>query len=117
MGTFQVPLEIRNPANHRTETVEALVDTGATYSVAPASLLHRLGIQPDRVMTFDVASGESVEYATAWAGFSAAGCTGFARVVFGPEGQYILGATTLEDLALAVDPKRRRLIPGDNPLI
>ena len=117
MGTFQVSLEIRNPANHQSETVNALVDTGATYSVAPASLLLRLGIEPNRVMTFDIASGESVEYPTALAGFAAEGYSGFARIVFGPEDQYILGATTLEDLALAVAPKRRRLIPGDNPLI
>ena len=93
------------------------MDTGATYSVAPASLLRGLGIEPTRVMTFDIASGESVEYPTALAGFAAAGYSGFARIVFGPEDQYIMGATTLEDLALAVDPKRRHMILGDNPLI
>jgi hypothetical protein len=39
-----------------------------------------------------------------------------ARVVFGPEGQFLLGATTLEDLLLTVDPIEQRLVPVEAPL-
>jgi predicted aspartyl protease len=116
MGVFRVPLEIGNPLNQFTETVEALVDTGAIFSMAPSSLLHRLGLEPVRRVTFRTATGEPVEYPTGWASFSAEGRNGMARVVFGPEGQFLLGATTLEDLLLTVDPIEQRLVPVEAPL-
>ena len=48
MGTFSVEMMVGNPDSAARETVEALVDTGATFSVMPASLLHRLGIEATR---------------------------------------------------------------------
>ena len=48
MGTFQVRLEIAGPSRERFEPVEALVDTGSTYTVLPRSLLQELGIPVDR---------------------------------------------------------------------
>ncbi|MFQ5880385.1 MAG: aspartyl protease family protein, partial [Dehalococcoidia bacterium] len=48
MGTFRVTIEVGDPQGERFEAVEALVDTGATYSVAPRSLLERLGVRPHR---------------------------------------------------------------------
>ena len=117
MGVFRVPLEIGNPANQRTEIVEALVDTGATFSMVPASILRELGLEPSRTVTFRIASGESVEYPTAWASFSAGGRSGMARVIFGPEDQYLLGATTLEDLLLVPDPIGERLVPTEALLL
>jgi predicted aspartyl protease len=117
MGVFRVPLEIGNPIDQRTETVEALVDTGAIFSMAPSSLLQTLGIEPVRQVRFRTATGESVEYPTGWASFSAEGQSGRARVVFGPEGQFLLGATTLEDLLLTVDPIEQRLVPVEGLLL
>ena len=35
MGTFRVTIEIGDPAGRHYETVEALVDTGATYTTVP----------------------------------------------------------------------------------
>lgn len=40
-----------------------------------------------------------------------------ARVAFGPEGQYMMRATTLEDLALVVDPVDQRLIEQEDLLM
>jgi predicted aspartyl protease len=117
MGVFRVPLEIGNPLNQFTETVEALVDTGAIYSMAPSSLLSGLGIEPIETITFNVADGRTVDYPTAWAAFRAAGRRGMARVIFGPENRYLLGATTLEDLRLIPDPINQRLVPGETPLL
>ena len=111
MGTFNVAVTI-SPADFSAgETITALVDTGSTCSMAPASLLRRLGIAPAQTIEFELADGEIVEYATGWAGFSAAGRRGYGRVIFGPEDEYILGATALEDLALMVDPVNYRLVP------
>ena len=64
MGIFRVPLHVGNPGNGHSETVQALVDTGATFSMMPASLLQRLGIEAVRSATFRIASGETVDYPT-----------------------------------------------------
>ena len=113
MGTFRVSLKVGNLITGATETVNALVDTGATYSMIPASVLEGLGIAPARLRRFLVANGERVEYQTALAYFETGGYEGEARVVFGPEGQYLLGATALEDMLLVVDPIGKRLIPEE----
>ena len=41
MGIFNVALEIGDPQGQRYETVEAMVDSGAAYTIMPASLLTR----------------------------------------------------------------------------
>lgn len=113
MGTFRVPMEIRNRATQQAETVDALVDTGARYSMAPASLLHRLGIDADRTMRFRVATGDTVNYPTGAADFLVEGLSVPSRIIFGPDGQYLLGAVTLQELSLVVDPGEERLIPEE----
>ena len=40
-----------------------------------------------------------------------------ARVSFGPEGTYLMGSTTLEDMGLVVDPVDQRLAPQDDLLM
>ena len=110
---FSVPLVVGNIHTGQAETVEAVVDTGAAYSLIPASLLRRLAIEPVRTMRFGTASGEAGRYGVGEARFSAEGETCTANVVFGPEGKFLLGAMTLEGLALAVDPRKKRLIPEE----
>src|SRR3970040_2760819 len=61
MGTFRVSIEVGDPAGQRYETVEALVDTGATYATLPAPLLHALGVVPHARETFVLADGRRVE--------------------------------------------------------
>lgn len=112
MGTFRVSLLVGNPRNGISETVDALVNTGASYSMMPASLLSRLGIETERTVSLRVASGQSFQFPTGVANFATEGYNGTARVVFGPENQYLMGATTLEDLALAADPIAQRLLPA-----
>jgi len=57
VGTFRVAVEIGDAAGERWETVEALVDTGATYTTVPAALLRRLGVTPHVRDTFVLAVG------------------------------------------------------------
>ncbi|MYC37730.1 MAG: Retroviral aspartyl protease [Chloroflexi bacterium] len=116
MGTFTVSLTVGNLETGATETVNALVDTGATYSMIPASVLERIGITPTRSRRLRIASGERVERQTALAFFETEGYEGEARVVFGPEGLYLLGATALEDMLLVVDPVSKRLVPEESLL-
>ena len=117
MGTFSVDLWVGNLFAEAGTTVSALVDTGATNTMLPASLLHELGIEPVETRFARVADGRRVELQTAWARFSVQGRNAVARVAFGPEGQYLMGATTLEDLALVVDPVDQRLIEQEDLLM
>ena len=117
MGTFRVNLSVGNLFNDASASVEALVDTGATHSMIPGSLLQELGIEPVETRVSRIADGSRLELQTAWARFSAEGRNAVARVSFGPEGTFLLGATTLEDMGLAVDPVDQRLIVQDDLLM
>ena len=61
MGTFRVSIEVGDPAGERYEAVEAVVDTGATYTALPATLLGELGVVPHARATFLLADGRQVE--------------------------------------------------------
>ena len=117
MGIFSVELTVRNRDTLVGETVLAVVDTAATISVMPASVLNRLGIEPLRTRRFRLANDETVEYRTGMALFETSDRDGEASVAFGPEGRYLMGVTTIEELAFVVDPIRRRLIPEDMMLL
>ena len=117
MGTFRVNLWVGNLFTDAGASVEALVDTGATHSMVPGSLLQELGIEPVETRTSRIADGSRMELHTAWARFSAGGRNAVARVSFGPEGTYLMGSTTLEDMGLVVDPVDQRLAPQDDLLM
>lgn len=117
MGLFSVPLRVR-PLHQagllndgKSATVMAVVDTGAYYSVLPDSLLRALGVEPLEIVTFGLASGETVEYLTGFAVLETQGHFGIGRVVFGPEGRCRLGKLSLRDMRLEVDAAAKRLIP------
>ena len=117
MGTFSVDLWVGSIFTEAGATVHALVDTGATNSMLPASLLYDLGIEPVETRIARVADGRRVELQTAWARFSIQGRNAVARVAYGPEGEYLMGATTLEDLGMVVDPVDKRLIVQEDLLM
>ena len=112
MGTFKYPLRISSMDGQEVREIEATVDTGAAYTTLPASLLRELGIEPIDKRTFLLADGRRVdmEYGRAWATVN--GSSEVTIVVFGEEeAPALLGAYTLEGLALAVDPIAQRLVP------
>ena len=112
MGTFQVSIEIGDPAGQRYEMVEALVDTGASYTMVPAPLLERLGVTPHVRAPFLLADGRQVDRDIGRAWVRVDGRAELTLVVFGdPGAQSLLGAYTPEGLRLAADPVGRRLIP------
>lgn len=115
MGTFSVTIEIGDPQGQRFEPVDALVGTGSTYTVVPASFLVRLGVTPHVRDTFVLADERRIELDTGRTWVRVDGRSEVTLVVFGQEGaQPLLGAYTLEGLRLAPDPVGRRLIsvPG-----
>ena len=91
--------------------IEALVDTDALHSMIPSSILTRLHIHPQRYDTFELADGANVDYGVGTALMILEGRDGWCPVIFGPDAESLLGATTLEILNLTVDPMGRRLVP------
>ena len=82
MGTFHWPLTVLSADGDREETVQALVDTGATYTSLPASLLGRLSIVPQRRLEFELANGEVIEQEIGFATVRIDGVTAPTIVVF-----------------------------------
>ncbi len=113
MGTFKVSIGIGDPQGQEYELVEALVDTGATYSTLPASLLRRLGVGTDRRVEFELADGSVIERDVGQTWVRINGDTAIVPVVFADDGSApLLGAVTLEIFLLTVDPVRQQLVPA-----
>ena len=111
MGTFNVNLEIGDSKGELWETVDALVDTGSTYTLIPRQLLDRLDVSPQFQREFETADGRIVERDLAIAMVRWDGETMPTLVVFGgATDAVLLGAYTLEGFALAPDPVNRRLV-------
>ena len=114
MGAFMVPVRLASLDGEHTRDTEAMVDTGAAYSVAPASLLAELGVSPARTSTFELGDGRTVDMGIGRALATINGVSEVTLVVFAPEGSTpLLGAYTLEGLQLTVDPVNQRLTPTE----
>ena len=97
---------------HKSAETTAVVDTGAAYTVLPAGLLRDVGVEPVGRRSFLSADGRQVEtdYGRAWVTLN--GESEVTIVIFAEEqAPGLLGAYTLEGLALAVDPVAQRLVP------
>ena len=57
MGTFYVTLQVADRFRERYVQVDALVDTGSTYTSLPESLLDDLGIEREESALFELADG------------------------------------------------------------
>ena len=102
-------IEVGDAERRYFESVEALVDTGATYTVLPRGLLERLGVISHRRASFVLADGRRVERDLGRAWIRLGDQEEFSLVVFGDDA--ILGAVTLEEFLLAPDPVGQRLVP------
>jgi clan AA aspartic protease len=112
MGTFRVRVDVGDVTGERWESIDALVDTGATYAMIPAPLLRRLGLKPYTRDVFSLADGRHVERDIGHGWIRVDGRTVITLVVFGEAlAEPLLGAYALEGLRLAPDPVGRRLVP------
>ena len=112
VGTFKSLFRIASMDGHRSRDVEATVDTGAAYTTLPGSLLRELGVEPMDKRRFLLADGRRIwmDIGRAWVTID--GKSEVTLVVFGEDdAPPLLGAYTLEGLALAVDPVEQRLVP------
>lgn len=115
MGLFEISVRVGAPIREGkpslTETVRLLVDTGATYSTLPAEVLQRAGVVRLGTLPVRLANGAFVQKAYGIAALEVEGRVVGATVLFGENGDFaLLGATTLEQASLGVDPVGRRLV-------
>ncbi len=112
MGLFRVDMEVANPERREFRRITPIVDTGATYSMLPSSLLQELGITPDGDKTFTLADGVERKYEMGEARFRFDGnLERTTPVIFGPDSICLLGAVSLQVLGLIPDTTNERLIP------
>lgn len=113
MGTFRHPVELSATAAGPFITVQAVVDTGATYSVFPRTLLTQLGVVPQEQAKFILADGRRIMRDLAIVTARIEGRVRPGVCVVGEDGaEPLLGAVTLESFGLAADPVNRRLVPA-----
>ena len=107
----RAPIEIGDLDGESFEWIDALVDTGATYTMLSGSVLTRLGVVPGWRRTFGLADGRTRQFDMAEARVRLNGVSVVTIVVFGEEdAKPLLGAYTLEGLGLSVDPTGQRLV-------
>ena len=118
MGTFAVQVQVSKPYSGEFASVDALVDTGASYSMFPSDILENIGAIVDETRAFDLADNRTVQLPIGHAEIRIAGKQIITQVVFGPiKGPSLIGATTLEGAGLAVDPMRKLLVPVNGLLM
>ncbi len=113
MGLFRTTIEVGSPADGKFVEIKPIVDTGATYSMLPNSLLkERLGLSPLEKMTFTLADGSRQTYDLGEARFRIEERERTSPVIFGPDDVYLLGAVSLQSFGLIADTTHHRLIPS-----
>ena len=110
MGLTRIPVKLGRIGSNETYNANFLIDTGATDSMAPASELRKIGIEPVGKRLYEFGNGEVQEYEHGLAQVSFMNETTWTDIIFGPDNiEPILGVITLEIAGLIVDPKNRTL--------
>ncbi len=110
MGAFEVTVGVGRLGGGELTPVTASVETGAAHSMIPESFLTQLGLAPSESFLYSVADGRQVEYGYGMARFGLEGREFYCPVIFGPEGQFLFGATSLQIFNLKVDPVDEQLV-------
>lgn len=113
MGTFTHLITLYSASGEASETLEALVDTGSSFTTMPAPILERLGIARFATIRLRLATGQVVERDI---GEAVVELNGLPRrtviCVFGDrDAPPSIGAQTLETFLLGVDPDQKQLVP------
>ena len=111
MGTTQVTVTIRNPADPtRSWDGLFLVDTGATDTLVPRSCIKAIGLEPEGQRVYETADGREIRMDFTRAYIEFMGDVTAGRVIIGDEGvEPLLGVTALESTGIEVDPVNQRL--------
>lgn len=114
MGTFSVQIEIGDPERARWTTLDAVVDTGASITSVPSSVLMSLGVEPIMQQRFRFVQGEARTMQIGQTWVRVEGKEIITQVLFNEGGTSpLLGALALEGAFLGVDPMGQHLVPVD----
>ena len=113
MGTIKEQVIIANPTNGSYSLeMEVIVDSGATYTQIPSLLLDQLHIDKKYKRRLKIATGEIIERDAGEIRITIKNETLTTLVIFGDEAsEPLVGAVTLEQFSLAIDPVNKTLIP------
>ena len=112
MGTFSVEIAIGDPLRERWIRLDALVDSGASITSVPGSVLRTFGVDPIMEQRFEIGQGEvrNMEVGQTW--LRVEGREIITQVLFNDEGTSpLLGALALEGVFMGIDPVSQKLIP------
>ena len=110
MGLTYIEGMLTGPTGRR-QKVNFLVDSWPSCSLLPPDTWQALELKPKRTVTFTLADGTRVQRNVSECHVALAGQDGHSPVILGEPGddQALLGAITLENLGLVLDPFRRTL--------
>lgn len=113
LGHIYVDATIRGlPVSRRKWTGRLLVDTGATDTFVPATVLRKLGIRPAGKRSYELADGTWQELDIGFGVVEVLGQSAGGTLVFaGDKEEPLLGVTVLESAGFWIDPQREQLIP------
>jgi predicted aspartyl protease len=110
MGLTQIAGTVRGPSAE--ETLDFLVDSGATYTILPRHAWKMIGLTPQRTLTFRLADNTKIIRDISECYLETAMGKGHTPVVLGKAGdEPILGVVTLEQFGLILNPFSRTLQP------
>jgi len=115
MGIFRTNIGIAHVGRPTDQRVlpDVMVDTGSEYNWVPRPMLEQLGIEEERVESFQAADGRVFQRPVGAARIFVAGRSAPAIVVFAEPGDMVLlGAVGLESLNLRVDLVLKELVPA-----
>jgi predicted aspartyl protease len=113
VGTFRVEVTVSNLGDRaRRRTLALLVDTGSTYTTLPRDIVEAVGAEPTGTRRIRLGDGRLEEWPVT-AVLVQLNAQEFPTIcLVGPRGgPALLGAVTLEEAGLGVDPSGRRLVP------
>jgi predicted aspartyl protease len=112
LSAFSVRIGVGSPDGSRFEDIEAIVDSGSSYTWVPGSILERLEVPRTSRMEFETADRRIIVRDRGETRIRLDGKTLTRLVVFGDEdSKPLVGADTLQGFSVAVDPVGERLVP------
>lgn len=112
MGTFSISIEMGDLQGTYFKRVDVLMDTDKFNLIMPSSSLHKIGIEPERMNSFQLPDGSMREFAVTDVRIRYEDSTAVSPVVFGDEDAVpTLGRYALAGLLLDVDPEQECLVP------
>ena len=118
VSIFTYPALVANPCGGTSPVeVKFLVDTGGMFTCLPTPQLDALGLAPQWRVPVMLAGGRQDEWMATEVLLTIDGRTMHTTCLFAPPGSLpLLGAVSLEQFALAVEPLSRILVPTRVPM-